>query len=567
MEELTLADYFAILRRWKKVFLTAFLILLVLSTSFALRWSNYRSTAVVQIEQQEISSNATTPLGTSPHDAIEALADQRVSEIQQKVLSTASLIEVITKFDLYANVRKHIPIADVAESMRKKVKLDLVSSTLANPSAANKEQLSAIAFTLSFDYKTPLLTQQVTDELVTRFLDQDLKERRTETQSTAAFLGAQIAEMEAALSEQEKKIADYQKEHGVSRPESLAFNQQAATSIMMSLQNLDSQIATSEGTLGSLRAQLVSVDPYSRVLAEGQVLTTPSVQLKALQSQYASLSAQYGPEHPDVVKLRHQIEALQPQVGGMTDDTAQLKAQIADLRTNLETANKTYGPEHPDVVALKTQLQNMEHQLALHKRAPQPQGNGLMADADNPAYLQLVSQLHAAEEQHKAMLSQRKELAAQQDKFQTAVNENPEAAKEMAALSRDYENAQFRYRELKEKKMAADMGEQMQKDRKGQRLSLINPPELPLHTNPGRRVLLLGGIFISFIGAFACMIVAQTLSQCVIGHHHLESLTGVAPLAAIPHIYTEEEREHSIQNRAKQLWQIIAKRSGKPNTY
>ncbi len=560
MEELSLSDYLAILRRWKKVFLTTGLVCLILSVVFVLRWSNYRSTAVVQIEQPEISAKATTPLGVNPHDTMEALADQRISEIEQKVLSTSSLIDIITKFDLYADKRKNTPVAAVAESMRKKIKLELISSTLANPSSANKQQLSAIAFNLSFDYNDPLLTQQVTDDLASRFLDQDLKERRTETQETSAFLATQIAALEASMTEQEKKTADYQKEHGTSRPESFAFNRQAAETLTLSLQNIDGQISTTEGNLGSLRAQLASVDPYSRVIADGQVLTTPSVQLKALQSQYATLTAQYGSEHPDVVKVRHQIESLQPQVGRMTKDTSQLKAQIADVRTNLDATEKTYGAEHPDVVALKSQLQKMEDQLATRKRAAPAKGEDITGDADNPAYLQLVAQLHSAEGQHKALLDQRKTLQEQQSSYQKAITENPEAEKEMAALSRDYENAQLRYRELKEKKMAADMDQQMQQDRKGQRLSLINPPELPLHTQPRRILLIVGGLLLSFMAACSSVIVAQIANQNIVGPRYLESIVGVAPIVALPHIYTEEERERSWQRRAQALLSLAIQR-------
>src|SRR6201999_108004 len=120
-------------------------------------------------------------------------------------------------------------------------------------------------------------------------------------------------------------------------------------------QTLDSQLTANEGTEGSLRAQLASVDPYSRVIADGQVLTTPAIQLKALQAQYATLTAQYGPDHPDVLKAKHQIEALQAEIGSRGGnangpDAAQLKAQIADVQTNLEAAKKTKGGDNPDVV-------------------------------------------------------------------------------------------------------------------------------------------------------------------------------------------------------------------------
>jgi succinoglycan biosynthesis transport protein ExoP len=565
MDELTLSDYTAILRRWKKLFLITLAIMATLFTLFALRWSNYRSTATVQIEQSQITASATTPLGSNPHDAMEALADQHISELQQKVTSAATLIEIITKFDLYAGARKHKPIADVADDMRKKIKIDLVSGSLANPAAAGRvsaEDLSAIAFTLGFTYSDPLTAQRVTDELVTRFLDEDLKERRTQTEETSAFLGAQITTMEASLSEQEKKIADYQKEHGVSRPETLAFNQQAAATTLMNLQNLDSQLANNEGNIGTLRAQLTNVDAYSRVLAEGQILTTPSVQLKALQAQYAALTAQYGPEHPDVVKVRHQIAALQGQVGRPSKSTGVLKSQIADTQTQLDIASKTYGPEHPDVVALKNKLQSLEDRLATQHSGVEGGADGIIADADNPAYLQISAQLKAAEEQHKSLTQQREQMRKQQEEYQGAVTQNPEAMQEMAALSRDYDNSQLRYRELKEKKMSADMDQQMQSDRKGQRLTLIDPPELPQDTHPARLLLVIGGFFMATLFACAAVVIAQIISRAIVGAHHLEMVTGHPPLVVIPHLYTAEEREKSLQHKLRLLWNIITQRVG-----
>lgn len=546
LEELALADYVIILLRWKKVFFSVLGTLLVLSLLFVISWSNYRSTATIQIEQPEISTAATTPLGSNPRDQMEAMADQRISALQQKVLSTASLIEIISKFDLYAHARENTPVALVAEKMRKKIKLDLVSGALANPSAANKADLSAIAFTLSFDYNSPLHAQQVTDELVSRFLDEDLKGRRSETQKTSAFLASQITALEASLSEQEKKIADYQNEHGVVRPETLSVNQQLAASLMSSMQSLDAQIATNEGSIGSLRAQLAMVDPYSRVIADGQVLTTPSVQLKALQGQYAALSAQYGPEHPDVAKIKRQIAALQPQVGRVSKEASQLKAQIVDARTNLEAAQKTYGPEHPDVEALKRQLHNLEDRLTSMRPQSSAAISGYAADADNPAYMQIVAQLQSSEEQGKSLREQRKGVQEQLDKYRKALNETPEAQKEMAELSRDYENSQLRYRELKEKKMAADMDEQMQKDRTGQRLTLINPPELPIDTQPVRFLLLVACLVFSMVGGLGGVVVAQVMAQCIVGARHLEQIVGVAPLVAIPHLYTQDEREKSL---------------------
>ncbi len=553
MDEFELKDYFSILKQRRKVFALSFCAIFLLSVLFALHWSNYRSTATVEVVPSEIAPGTTLPAGTSPNEYNESLADLRISHLQEKVLSTGSLIEIITKFNLYEGMRKNTPIADVADHMLKKIKLELISSELANASSAQKaspDELSAIAFTLSFDYNNPLISQQVTNELVSRFLDEDLKDRRNAAHETSMFLAGQLKQLESSMEEQEKNIADFQTKNGNIAPESLAFNQQAEQSLLMNIQSLDSQITTNEGTQGTLRAQLTTVDPYSRVIADGQVLTTPTIQLKALKSQYATLSAEYGPDHPDVVRVRHQIEVLQKQLGIHSIGGSNLQAQIKDVRTNLAAAQKTYGPNHPDVIALRHELAGLEKQLA-DLPTTSSADNGLKQDADNPAYLQLVDELKSTEAQHESLMAEKKSLLAQQEKFQNAIAANPVAEQKLAALSRDYDNAQLRYRELKEKKMAADMSETIEQDRSGQRLLIINPPELPLHTQPARILFVIAGFILALIGGAGAVVGSQILSQSVVGPRHLESIVGVAPLVTIPHLVTIAETNSIARKRLK----------------
>ena len=360
------------------------------------------------------------------------------------------------------------------------------------------------------------------------------------------------------MSEQEKKIAEFQQANGISRPETFMFNQQAAATTAMSIQNIDAQLTSNEGVQGSLRAQIATIDPYSRVIADGQVMTTPSIQLKALESQYSTLTAQYGPEHPDVVKVRHQIESLRKQVKPKsTDKSAQLKAQMLDLITNISAAESTYGKDHPDVISMKHQLEDLQAQAKTQQNGSDSANDNLKEDADNPAYLEFVAQLKAAQEQHKALLAQREALVAQQSKYQNVVNQSPETEQQMAALTRDHDNAQLRYRELKEKKMAADMDVQMVEDRKGQRLLIVSPPTFPTKTQPSRIVIILAGFFLAVMGGLGSVVGTQMINQNILGPQHLALVVGATPLITIPHIITDEEA-----NRVRARRPIILKIAG-----
>ena len=552
MDELNIHELAAILKRRRLTFAATAFGLFVLAFIFALTFSQYRSTAVVQIAPSDIAANMTNPLGMTQTEMMQALADQKVQQIQQKVTATASLIEIITKYDIYANARLTKPITDVVEGMRKKIKLELVSTTLSNPMATSSlrpDQLSAIAFTLSFTYSEPLKAQQVANELLSHFLDEDLKQRRTKADETSSFMDSQLKTLEESMKEQESKIADFRNQHPDSRPEALALNQQLMATTYQNLLQVEAQIATVSKTRGDIRTQLASTDPYSRVVADGQLMTTPAIQLKALQAKYASSSSLYSPDHPDMIKLRHQIEALQKEVG-QAPDTAEIQSQLNDARANLAAAQQTYGPEHPDVSALRRRVTTLEDALAQQAHDPTSH-TAIKKDADNPAYLMLSAQLQAAEQEYKSLENQRDGLRREYERYQTNVAQTPGIEQEFASLSRDYENAQLRYRELKEKKLTADMEKQIEVGRMAERLLVIDPPELPTDTHPKRLYLILGGFVVSIMGGLGGVMLHEIGSRSVHGTRHLTTLTGMPPLVAVPHIFTREERRKITRRRLR----------------
>jgi uncharacterized protein involved in exopolysaccharide biosynthesis len=567
MEEFTLADYKAIFMRWKDCFFGSFFVLLLFVTILSLSWSNYRSTAVIEIEQPKVDSTVTTPTGMNPNDVPEDLVDLRIAKIQEKITSPTAFSEIIKKVGLYQNVTDPDQLDALAADLAKKVKVDLKSSPIANPAASAKvslDQLSATSFTLSFDYSNPVIAQKVASELVDRFLSEDLSERLQDAGATSKFLDDEIKALEGSLAEQEAKIAAFKNDHGISGPEAVMFNQQAAASTSLTMQNVDAQIASNEGTQGSIRAQLSTVDPYSRMTSDGQFMTTPAVQLKALEAQYAALTAQYSPDYPDVIKVKHQIESLRKEVGSHgsssnTADTAELKSKIEDIKTNLAVAEQSYGPDNPDVLSLKNQLKSLNGQLAAQKNSTTH--GDLKKDADNPAYLALVSQLNSLEEQHKSLVDQRSKLAEQQAKYESALAKDPALEQEMDVLARDHDNAELRYRDLKERKMTADMNVKMLEDHQGEQLVVITPPDLPAHTHPRSSVLFIAGFIFSIIGGLGVVVLIQIIKPTIIGARQLTALVGVAPLVVIPHIYTQSEKKRSWQHISLQILRTLTKRA------
>lgn len=500
MEQLNVGDYIAIWRRHKAAYFLTAIAILSAAVSFAYLWPpKYRSTGTIQIEQPDIPQDV---LATGPNDfdaAVAAFVDQRIEQIHDRITATPNLIDVITKFNLYADQRDHMPMSAVVKKMQDSIVLDLRSSDLANPSAAqhlNARQLSAIAFTISFDYSNPLVAQQVANELISRFLDEDLKQRHDQAVATSAFIDDQIKQLEGQLSEQEKKVKDFQEQHQGTRPEDLPFNMQMAASSDQNVNNLMMQMQTLDRQRGDLQAQLSSTEPYSRVVDDGQLLTTPSVQLKAMKAKLAALQGQYGPAYPDVISMKKSIAALQAQVGNTSDG---VKGNVGS--------------------------------------------QGEIKDADNPAYIMLTYQLKSMDQQYKTLAQQLTDARNQKALYEQRVAQAPAVASQFAALNRDYDNAQLRYRELKEKQMGANMNQQLEQDRKGERLTMIESPDLPSSPRmPPRKIVLALGVLMAGAGGFAGVYVLEVLNSAVHGTKQLTSIVGVPPLVAIPRIITKRDR-------------------------
>jgi succinoglycan biosynthesis transport protein ExoP len=482
MQDLTIDDILAIFRRRRSVFLVTFALLSAATVLFTLSWSHYRATATIQIEQPYVSKSITA-VGADAGSAT-GLADRRISQIEQNVTSVESLNAIITALNLYPGINKKMEANKLASIMRSKIKLDFISSDVANPAAAQKEsveQLSAIAFTLSFDYNDAKLSKKALDAIVARFIDEEATQRHDQAKETANFLDGEIKTLETSIRESELKIAEFRAKYGESGPSATMFNQQASMSNAMSLQNIEAQLSTSEATAASLRSQLATTSPYNLVTADGKQVRTGGSQLHALKSEYAALTTRYGPEHPDVLKVKAQLDAL-----------------------------KNNGSASPISAS--------------------------RADADNPIYLQLSAQLASAEGQRRGLASQRAALIAQQSKYDAAIAKNPMIEQEMSKLTLDLDNAKERYHTLKDKKLAAEMQVKLESGKNRELLKILNPSNVPESTHPKRLLILLGGLFFALMSAIGAVLMLETISQSVRGANHLAAIVGVAPLVSVPPI-------------------------------
>ena len=551
MEEQTkdLRDYWLFFQRRKKqiVLIMAGLLTISLIVAFVLP-PTYRSTATILIEEQEIPSDLV-------RSTITSFADQRIQVISQQVMTRANLMQVVEKYNLYPSKRKHETTEEILDRMRKDIKLSMVSADVVDRRSGTKTS-ATIAFTLAYDSETAESAQKVANELTSLYLNENLKNRQQKSAETSSFLTEEAARLSAHISETEAKLAAFKAKNQGRLPELTQLNLQLRDRTDSEIMEVDRQIRALEERKIYLDGQLAQMKPNSPMIsASGERILDSDERLKALQAQYASLSGVYSPDHPDVIKMRREMAALQKEVGGTPDSQEQSK-QLTRLRSELALANEKYSDNHPDVIKLRKAVAALGNSL---KSTPADSQQPRFKKPENPAYISSQTQIEATLSELKSARSKRNELKSKMNSYETRLEQTPQVEREYLDLGRDHENSLRRYQELKAKQSEAQVAQELEKDSKGERFSLIDPPQLPEKPNsPNRPAIMLLGVILSMGGGVAYAGVLESLDSSIKSSKELVNVLKAPLLSVIPYIENAQDRGRKRKGRGVVVAAIIA---------
>src|SRR5690606_23374968 len=257
--------------------------------------------------------------------------------------------------------------------------------------------------------------------------------------------------------------------------------------------------------------------------------------------QFVRDSAIYSQDHPDILRLRREIEALSAQTGLPGLDRDILETALDGRRQELESVRERgLTDEHPDVVRLEMAIANLEQALAAAPRT-RPRTTRA-APPDNPAYIQRQVQLDAARADLEAATARRDELRARLASLEERLTRTPEVEREYAALSRGYEQLVAQYGQVLQKQQDAAIAVSLEEQNRGDRFSVVNSPDEPTRpAQPNRIAILLLGLAFAFLGGAGGVAVAETMDSTVRSPRDVHALLEIPPLVMVPYIDNEAD--------------------------
>ena len=168
----SIQDYVDLLKRQKLSLLLVMLSIwaITLLLSFGLP-AIYQSQATILVQNQQIPRGFVTSTVTT-------FAAQQIQIIKTRVLTVQNITTIVEKFDLYQQTDSNtsLPSTELAALFRESMSIALVSADVIDPKKGTAIAI-VIAFTISFDDPSAQTAQRVASELVTLFLNENLRNR------------------------------------------------------------------------------------------------------------------------------------------------------------------------------------------------------------------------------------------------------------------------------------------------------------------------------------------------------------------------------------------------------
>lgn len=519
MDEKTLgmSDLIGLVRRRLAIFVNTFVAALALSALLAFGLpSVYESTGTILIEQQDIPDDLV-------QSTITSYADEQIEVISQRVMSTDNLAVLIRDHNLYGYGQDEKSLTSKVQKLKDAIIIEPISADVFNQSTGRPGQ-ATIAFTVTVRHVSSQTAYDLATEVTDLFLEENRRSRAEQTLETVSFLESQSAAYQSEIDRIDGEIAEFKSRYQGMLPENASFNLQALEREERHLIDIRSQIRTLEERIRYLQDER----RMSMTEAGGAV-----DRMAELQEELARVSAKYAPNHPDVLRVRREIEMLQ-QVGGDASG-GDPSAAILQVRQELAVARERYSDDHPDVRSLERTLASLEEQSSAT-------GSSSIV-VTSPAVRAIDSEIRERTATLSGLLQTQEALNAAIAKLEKELQGVPEIERQYKMLSRRYEDAVERHDEIRAKLATARMSSELETEQLAQKFTPIDPPRLPKDpASPNRAGIMALGIVLSGALSIAALALAELSDSSIRSARDIHDLLGVPPLASIPVVETRADR-------------------------
>lgn len=505
-----LGDYLALLKRRRYLALVVALAGIGLALVFATALpSIYNAAAEFRVSR------------TSLNDAQRNnnYVDEYVTHLTRDVMKSQNLLPIVEQFGLYPELADQ-PGARVARLARD-THVDMVTQKILDQQSGREREIYA-GFTVVYDAATPEAAAGVPAALADVMVRVGRDQRAEQAARVAEVFDKQAEDYGERIARLERELAEFKEANYAVLPDAAGLNAASRERTEQEIGSIEQEMRALQQNRIFLQAQLSQareVGPDTRGLAQ-------------LQEEYRRKGQSYDANHPDMVQLRRQIDALS---SGRRASGGSLQEQLQNERATLAEIRQRYSEDHPDVRRQQRAIATLEARIA----AGETTDSTAVVDNSSAAVVQLQTQLNANAAQMNSLAARAAELRGRLGSLDARMRSTPEVEREYASLVRNLELEREKYSDLLRRAMDA-RGEQAS-ILAGARdaFDLVRTPQVPgSPAKPRRAAILVIGVLASIILALGAALLAELFDGTVRGRRDIIDLLGITPLAVVPEINT-----------------------------
>lgn len=433
----------------------------------------YRASAVLAVESEQIPSELAASTVTT--GATEAL-----SYIRTVILARARLLEMANEFGIYevpgSPDRQDMTADEVVTDLRRRTNFVVTGGE------QRRGPTEVITVRVSFDAPDANLAATVTNELVTRILDENVALRRGQAGQTLQFFEGEVTRLDAQLAELGAEILAFQEQNLDALPDSLDFrrSQQAG------LQERLVQLERAEAGLRDRRNRLVTLyEETGQVVAERDAPRTEE------------------------------------------------ERQLAAARDALQAALTVFSPQNPQVRILESRVAALQAQVATQS------GAGARTDEVDPQFAAYQLQLDDIDAQIDFISDEKTQIENRMAALQRTIEATPENAIRLETMQRNYEAVRARYDQAVANRARAETGDTIEANTKGQRITVIEQATRPTEpVSPNRPMIAAAGVGGGAALGLGVILLLELLNGSIRRPADIRTGLKIEPFGTLPYIRT-----------------------------
>lgn len=345
-------------------------------------------------------------------------------------------------------------------------------------------------------------TYQVTERLSEMFIKESLAAKERESREAYEFINKQVQDYHAKLLEAEERLRQYRSDNTDAQPGSATDANTRISSLRTTVEQTRMALLEQRSRENAIASQLSGESAVTAVQTRESLYRA---QLLELQGQLDRLLLNYTEQHPDVVRVRHQM--------------ADLQQAMANEQT---------------------------------RRASAPQGASPFDEAQmNPLYQELRSQQAQTRREVAATASR---MAIAESMLNEELNRSRRIADSesaLAELTRDYEVNRDIYQDLLRRRENARVSMQLDREERGLTLRVQDPATMPLRPT-GLRFMhfAIGGLLMAVGIPLGLLFLRARFDPRVRSAQQLQRVTDLPLLTVVPTYHSPRDRRQEVSRNA-----------------